>query len=72
VDNDSPSKQTNKKTPTKTKLMVQKAGKKKRKGNMEVWRRVHFYQLMCFNEKKPFANSCFPHSWISHVKMKAG
>jgi len=35
VDNDSPSKQTNKKTPTKTKLMVQKAGKKKGK---ETWK----------------------------------
>lgn len=64
---------TNKqKNPHKNKTYGSKSRKKKRKGNMEVWRRVHFYQLMCFNEKKPFANSCFPHSWISHVKMKAG
>ena len=44
--------------------------KKKWKENMKVWR-VNFCQLICFNEKKSFANARFPHSWISHVKMQA-
>lgn len=60
------------KKPKTQNLWFNKQEKKKRKENMKAWRRVHFYQLICFNEKKPFANACFPHSWISHVKMKAG
>ena len=43
--------------------------KQEKKKTIKVWRRFHFYKLIFFfNEKKYFANACFPHSRVSHIK----